>query len=432
MLISAIGLPVAMVKYVAESKDDNQRMRVIISSGVITSVLLGLGAIIIFYLLASTLASVFNMPELENLIKLLSVVFPFYMLGAVLHGLLNGFREINKFALGNIFQNFLMVATTVALVLSGFGVTGAVLGLVISTIGGCLFFAYLSKKYLRSLTFQSFLPTAKSIMFFGGQTFIGDAINIINFQADIILIGIFLSAEDVGFYSAAVGFSKFLWLIPNAINTITYPATSEYWNNGNLHILNKMINKSMRYTACIISLLALGVGFFAEPIISILFGANFIDAAQPLRILVIGVAIFGIFKSIGSTLAGIGRPDLSVKANATGAAANVILNICLIPIFGIMGAAIATTISLIVVSVISMYFVHKVVHIKINTRWYVRMISIILILVLLFTLGLETINIYLLGSAILVIYIIIVFAFFLNKEDKDLFKKLIRSEVESL
>jgi len=144
---------------------------------------------------------------------------------------------------------------------------------------------------------------------------------------------------------------------------------------------------------------------------------------------VIGLVIFGIFKSIGSTLAGIGRPDLSVKANATGATANVILNILLIPILGIMGAAIATTISLIVVSVVSMYFVHKVVHIKINTRWYVRMISIILILVLLFTLGLETINIYLLGSAILVIHVIIVFAFLLNKEDKDTFKALIYSNL---
>jgi stage V sporulation protein B len=427
MLISAIGMPAAMVKYVAETKDDNQRLRAIVSSGVITSVLLGLGAIIIFYLLAAPLASVFNMPRLENLIRLLSVVFPFSLLGAVLLGILNGFREMGKFAVGSIFQNFLMVATTVALVLSGFGVTGAVLGLVISAMGGCLFFAYLSKGYLTYLTFQSFLPTTKSILFFGGQTFIGDAINTINYQADVILIGIFLSAGDVGIYSAAVGFSKFFWLVPNAVKTITYPATSEYWSKGNLRFLNKMIDKSMRYTASITSLLALGVCFFAEPIITIIFGAKFIDAVQPLRILVIGVVIFGIFKSVGSTLAGVGRPDLSVKANATGAVINVILNVSLIPILGIVGGAIATTISLILVSAISMYFMHKFVHIKINTRWSVKMISIISIVVLFFTLGLEKMNVYLLGSATLVIYAAMVFTFLLNKEDKDTFKTFICS-----
>lgn len=429
ILISAIGIPAAMVKYVAETKDDNQRLSAIVSSGVITSVLLGLGAIPIFYLLASPLSSVFDMPRLENLIKLLSVVFPFSLLSAVLFGILNGFREMGKFAVGSIFGQFLMVIITVALVLSGFGVTGAVWGLVISAIGECLFFAYLSKAYLTNLTFRSFIPTTKSMLLFGGQTFIGDALTIVNYQADIIIIGIFLSGADVGIYSAAVGFSKFLWFVPKALNKITYPATSEYWSKGNLRSLNKMFNKTMRYTACIISILALGVYIFAEPMITTIFGAKFIGAVQPLRILVIGMVIFGIFRSIGSTLAGVGRPDLSIKANATGAVINVILNVSLITILGIVGAAIATTISLTLVSAMSMYFIHKFVHIKINTRWYVKMITIISVVVLFFMLGLDKMNSYLLGSATLVIYAVMVFTFLLNKEDKDTFKTFISSSL---
>lgn len=423
-LISSMGMPNTMVKYVAESKNDAQKLKAIISSGIISSLMLGSGAILIFFMLAEPLASVFNMPKLANLIKLLSIVFPFSLCGSLLLGILNGFREIGKFALGNIFHNFLMVVVTGILIFFDFGVEGAVLGLIISGMGGCLFTVIISKKLLPSLSLVSFATNTKSILSFGGQTFIGDAINIIIFQADIIFIGLFLSAKDVGIYSVAAGLSKFFWLIPNAINTITYPAVSEYWAKKNISFLNKMINKSMQYTACTISLLALGVGFFTESIITIFFGAEFIAASRSLIILIIGVSIFGIFMSIRSTLAGAGRPDLAIKANSVGAVLNIILNISLIPILGIAGAAISTTISLICVAIISIFFIHKTMFIKIGIRWYVKLMFIIFILIILFIIGMGKIDTNLLKSAILIVYIAMIFIFILNNDDKKTLKQL--------
>ena len=50
MLIAAIGIPAAMIKYVAEFKDDRTKNNQIVSSGVITSLFLGIGFIALFYI----------------------------------------------------------------------------------------------------------------------------------------------------------------------------------------------------------------------------------------------------------------------------------------------------------------------------------------------------------------------------------------------
>ena len=84
MLVAAIGIPAAMIKYVAEFKDDRNKFNQIASSGVITSLFLGIGFIAVFYFSSGLFAGIFNMPELSGLLKLLSPVFPFALVGGAL------------------------------------------------------------------------------------------------------------------------------------------------------------------------------------------------------------------------------------------------------------------------------------------------------------------------------------------------------------
>ena len=75
MLVAAIGIPAAMIKYVAEFKDDRTKINQIVSSGVITSLFLGFGFIALFYFTSGIFAGIFNMPGLSALIKILSLFF---------------------------------------------------------------------------------------------------------------------------------------------------------------------------------------------------------------------------------------------------------------------------------------------------------------------------------------------------------------------
>ena len=424
MLFAAVGIPATITKYVAEFKNDRIKFNQIVSSGVITSLFLGVGFAVLFYFSSGLFADIFDMPGLSGLIKILSPVFPFALVGGALLGLLNGIREMTKYTVATIIQSVLMVIITVVLIYCGFGVAGAVAGVVLSSVGSSLFLIFVSRNYFK-ITLIEYLSTTKKMLRFGVQVLAAGSINQINNQLDIILIGFFLISTDIGHYAVAVGLSRFFWLIPLSVQRITYPATSSYWSENNHSALSNMLNKSMKYCTIILVLIGLGVGFFAKDIITTLFKEDFIYAVLPLQILLVGTVIRGsIAQPIGGSLSGIGRPGLTLKIVAIIATINATLDIILIPQIGIVGAAIATTISLSAGAFIGLFLVVKFVHIKFDVKWYLGIIGVALMAIVLFKFGMVFVNQFLLGGVILIGYSILIFRFFLTEEDKDMFKSL--------
>jgi len=238
-----------------------------------------------------------------------------------------------------------------------------------------------------------------------------------------------LSATDLGYYSVAVALSRFIWRIPNSIQMVAYPATAEYWAKGEIGSLNKMMDKTMKYTAFVLLTVGLILWIFAEEIIVILFGQSFLPSVFPFKILIAGTVIYGIGIPIGGTLAGIGRPDLSFKISAIAAIVDIILNVTLIPLFGIAGAAMATISSLIIVTTLSIYFIIKLANVSIDIRWFVSAFTVTLLAMVALLVFNEWINLYFLGSLILSIYILVIIVFFFTGEDREICKKIIHSGI---
>ena len=361
VLVAGIGIPGAITKYTAEYKEDKTRFSQIISSAVIISMIVGIICTGAMYGSSQELAHVFHMPELTFLLKVLSPVFPFALTAGVLLGLLNGLRTMKKHGTARIFQSALMISITAPLLYLGLGVFGAVCGVVLSSAGYCFLLAWFCRDHLK-MTLNNICATARELLTFGSQIFGASAVNLINYRADTIFIGYFLTAAAVGQYAVAVELGQFFWLIPNAVQTITYPATSEYWSKKNYRALHKMVDKSIKYTACILLPIAVGVGIFAESIVSSIFGEGFNSAVLPLRILLVGTALQGAtIRAVGSSLTGVGRPDISLKLVTISAVTNIVLNILLIPKFGIAGAAATTTCSLLLTTGLGLFFIRKTI-----------------------------------------------------------------------
>jgi len=428
-LIATFGIPAALIKYVAEYKDDKEKLSQTISSGLISLVIFGIVAGILLYALSEMLASIFQMPELASLLKILALAFPLNSLLQALLGIFNGLRKMKYLAFVAVLQSFLLVLFTIAFVKLGFGVAGAVFGIILSVIGGGILGLYLLRDLLR-LNLQGLVQNAKKLALFGSQMFGAGALGLICTQADIVLIGYFLTAKDVGYYSVAVVLSSFFTLVPVAFQKVTYPATSEYWSKNNHQALQKVIDKSMKYCACIVLPIGLGVGFFAEEIVTVIFGREFIYAALPLCVLLIArVITSGTSSPIGQFFSGIGRPDLHLKIDAITAGANIALNIVLIPRFGILGAAIATAASMVFGTIIFLVLMPKLSAIKIDVRWYAKVMGSAFIVVALFLVGSKFINTYVVGGVVLCAYLVLVFKLFLTKEDLSTFRSLTYSLV---
>lgn len=428
MLFAGIGLPSAMLKYVAEYRNDRNETNKIMSSGLITTIFLGIFFSILLYLSSGIFENYFNMPGLSGLLKLLSPIFPFALIGAVQLGLLNGLREMTKFAKSLIIQSILMVVISVPLIYWGFGAAGAVIGVVLSSIGMNIYLTQVTKDYF-NITFEEYARTTKKMLQFGVKVFAAGSINLINSRIDIILIGLFLASTDLGYYTVAISLSSFFWLIPLSVQKITGPATSTYWKENNHLALNYMLDKSMKYCTIILVLIGLGLGFFAEHIITIIFHKeDFVSSVLPLQILLIGTVIRGsIAQPIGGSLSGIGRPGVDMITVAVIAIINITMDIILIPKIGIIGAAIATTISLSLGSFVSLYYVRKFISIKIDVYWFLKILAFVLIAIILFKFGILFIDQFLLGGAILISYTILTYHFFLIEDDKNLLRSLSNS-----
>lgn len=424
-LIANFGIGPAIVKYVAEYKDNKEQLFQLCFSGIVNSIVFGIISSIVLVCLSGVIANIFKMNDLSTLLKLLAIVFPFSSVLQISMGILNGLRNMKAYALLVIIQNGLMVILDIILVGIGLSIQGAVIGLIIANIGACIFGLYLCRNFFR-FTFINIKLNSEKLLLFGSKIFGTNIINLLTSQADILLIGYFLSAREAGYYSIAIAICTLISILPSAVQMITYPTTSEYWAQENFKTLQFMINKSIKYSLLILLPLGMIIGYLSKIIVGLIYGNVYYPAITPLYILLFGKIITGgIAQPVGGSFSGIGRPGLALLLDSITAIVAVILDVILIPYFGIIGAAVATSSAFLVKNLIFLVIAPRVLRIIIDLGWLVRIGLLSLIAIILFAVGAKFFNYYFVGAIIIFMFIFIIIIYFTTEEDRHIFKSLV-------
>lgn len=163
-------------------------------------------------------------------------------------------------------------------------------------------------------------------------------------KIDQVMIKNFMEIKEVGYYAAAVKLCEAWYFVPMAVSTSVFPAIVNAKQTSEKLYLNRL-QKLYDFLAAIAIIIAIPVTFLSGFIIDILFGPKFQPAASVLTIYIwAGVATFlGVASS--QYLIAENLTKLSFYRTLIGMIINVILNLYLIPVYGINGAAIATLIS---------------------------------------------------------------------------------------
>jgi len=406
-LFGSLGIPSAIVRFVATYKEDKEKMNVFVSCGVINSLLVGIFICIMVFIFSDTFAKIFNMPKLSELIKIASFGLPFLMLNNVLIGIFNGLREMKSYAFRNIIRSILLLVLTVLLLYIEQDVQGAVLALVLSEIFTSLLLIVKIKDInIFNFTFYNFLSTTKELIKFGSQLFLANIIWVTNTYVDTLLVGYFLTDKDVGIYAVAVAIARVLRMLSGVVSTVTYPAISEYHSKGVKDSIEALINEVMRYMLAFLSLIGLFVIIFASDIILILFKkSEYLPATVPLQILVFGTIFFGAVGAVGSAFSGVGRPDIAWKISLVDLTVNITLDVILIPILGISGAAIGTTVSLFTELILNIILFKKVLNVRVDTIIYLRVLSFLIFILIITNIMNSYIDYYILGVLAILILI---------------------------
>jgi O-antigen/teichoic acid export membrane protein len=129
---------------------------------------------------------------------------------------------------------------------------------------------------------------------------------------------------------------------------------------------------------------------------------------------------------VGSSLSAIGRPDIGLKVNSLLLILHVPLCWLLIPRYGISGAAIATTISLMIGVFIAIGLL-PMLRTKLDFKWYGGAVGLAGAAIAIYWLGSKLMNHYIVGSLVLIAYAILILRVFLTKDDRAFIRSLISS-----
>lgn len=360
MQFAAFGIGSALTKYVAEFLDDRATIRNYVSSGMTSSIITGTLMGVVLFLLAPYIAiSFFHVPELESMIQLTALCYPFIAVQKAVNGTLNGFRRMHLYAFLNIVQNVTVVAASIALVLLfEMGVMGAVIGFV----GPTILVSALSPILIRDcIGFgSSFWDTAalRATTVFGFYVVLGNSIAFLNTQVDSILIGYYLNPTEVGIYAVAVLLAQTLTLIPGAVQRVTAPATATLYGKGDIEGVRRLYYSTLKKSLLISAGSAVLIAALGPYIIALLFTEEYLVSYVPLLILLLGYTVDASFAAVGATLSSIGKVHIPFRISTVCGVLNVILNILLIPILGIRGAALATAATMIMSFGITVKIIH--------------------------------------------------------------------------
>lgn len=365
IVLSSSGIAPAISKFVSEheAKKDVKKRDLVISSSLVFYTLLGTVFGLVFYLASPYVGLyLFNDEHVVGPLKIASVALPFGILVAVYTGIFQGFKRMEYMGGTLVLEQILRIGFAVLLMSISFSAVNAILG---STLG---FIAVLPAAYMlfrrmglriSRYSFDEF----KKVFRFSLPVSATALASFTLAYIDILLLGHFLSAEEVGIYSAASPTSRLVMAFSAALYAVMLPSISEINAKRDSAQLKKYVGYAYKLSVAILLPVTLVSVLLSEPIITTLFGASYAAAATSFEILVVGTAFLGIFTLNSSIFQGVGKPGTPMAILISAAVLDVVLNLTLIPRFEITGAAAASTLTFVFAGVASTVLLRRYLNI---------------------------------------------------------------------
>lgn len=345
--IASLGLAVVVIKEIAVNESDNNEV-------IWTSIWLRFGTAILSTISIVALMFITNRddPMIVQIaiLESLSIVF-------------SSFDTINYYFQGKLLSKWTSIAGVLAYIgMSLYRIyllaTGAnIVWFALSTSTDMIFQAiFLMLFYTRLEGFKPRfnLKLGKRLLKQSYHYLIAGLITILYAQVDRVMLGNMLDKTAVGYYSAALTISHLWSMIPTALIQSLSPLLYEAAGKSRNQFLRRL-RQSYAALFWLNALYSIFVCLFAHWIILILYGKDYLAGTNALRIVVwyYGLSTMSTLNQV--YLANDGKDKYINRFCIVGLVTDVVLNLALIPIMGINGAAIATLITHIVIQIVMPY-----------------------------------------------------------------------------
>lgn len=363
LLFSRLGLDKSAARFIAEfdETDQSQIPHVIrITAAIITVTMVLVGGVLVVG--GNRIALLVG----EEALTPLLIVGSVYVVGQTLTSfstrLFQGFNRVTLSAVVRTVYNVALPVLVVSLALLGFGAFGALVGYAISAllagIVGCVI-VYLKflKPYERSESRESGLMSR--IFRYSIPLTATHGANVIDKRVDIVLVGYFLNPAATGVYTLGRQITEFVIAPAVSLGFTVSPTYGQRKASDEIEAAARIYETTFTYIIAIYIPAAAGIVLVAEPMISYVFGADYQGAAPVVQVLSVLVVVQAIDYITNDGLDYLGRARARAVAKGGMAVGNAALNIVLIPILGIVGAAATSVITYSGLVLFELYIVNQ-------------------------------------------------------------------------
>jgi len=345
--IAVWGIHFSVLKHVPQFAKNKKQCNSIISSSLVLTIVLSILVAIIIWFLKGAIGSFLDSPGVARAIPYIIPAIVFFALNKLLLHVLNGFRHMKNYAFSTALRYILLLVFSVIAILLNF--PGHSLP-IIFTFSEFLVFCWLivNVRNLYSFTLKDFRKWTRIHFVFGTKIVLSGALFEVNTRVDILMLGIFTSDKTVGVYSLASIIAEGVSMIYMAVKANVNPILTKLYFQKKIKRLREIIKKgvSLFYLFMLVVVL---IAIALYPVFLNIFikDPSFIQSWYVFMILMTGILLSSGYLPFNQILAQTGFPGYYTLMISSVIVVNIILNLALIPLLGIYGAAIATASSFI-------------------------------------------------------------------------------------
>tara|TARA_Y100000034_G_scaffold45936_1_gene56472 strand:+ start:858 stop:2390 length:1533 start_codon:yes stop_codon:yes gene_type:complete len=318
-----------------------------------------IAGLILFFLAEFISINIFNDINLIFFLKIFSLLIPIYIISYALLTVIQSFEKIGAHSfIADFLQNFLKVIFLIVLIFIGLN-TNAILFSYFLGVLGVFLISFFYCKYNLSEIFKkiklnksSKKKIRKELFSYSWPLILLGILSEIMPNIDSFVIGYFNGTFDVGIYNAAIPIAWLIVFFPSLFIRLFSPLINKEFSRKNLGLVSELSKQIVKWILIVNLPFFILMILFPGVFINILFGSEYLGAENSLRFLATAYLFSSITIISHNLISMTGKSKIILTNIVIASFLNLILNLFLVPVYGISGAAFATMISQIILTFI--------------------------------------------------------------------------------
>lgn len=263
---------------------------------------------------------------------------PLSMIAIVFGAVLNG---LERFRLVNLIRILVVLVAAVVIILLAAAGSLSTRGAVIAYVGanGAAAIVGVVALWRVARTARSERETMRRLLRYGVRSHTSSATSIVTERLDQLVISLFLAPAKLGLYVVAVTLGSLTSIVGSSIAIVALPRIAQIEAGP---AQQRAACRYMQLTVLLSAVITVPLIVLTEPLIDLLFGSDYVGATATARVLLVAAMILATTRTLGTILRAINKPLTGGIGEMLGAAITIAALAVLLPLFGILGAGVAS------------------------------------------------------------------------------------------